>query len=243
MRDADLDPAGDSKPGLRIAMLVRAMPLHHLGGMELYAETMRQGLTRLGHTVTTITTPWPSGDEQYIEDQWGAMYGVGSGPSGAYSKSWDESSVRMLLALHERNRFDVIASHGKAAYPYLRARSALASRQRLPVVIISHGTIAGELRSRLAQLPHQPLALLRWLPRGVMFWRDDRLWLRHTQHITALSQRDAELLRHSFPLSGVPISVIPNGVDVQALSTSGEQRAAIRQRFEIGDDTCVIAVV
>lgn len=243
MRDADLDPAGDSKPGLRIAMLVRAMPLHHLGGMELYAETMRQGLTRLGHTVTTITTPWPGGDEQYIEDQWGAMYGVGSGPSRAYSKSWDESSVRMLLALHERNRFDVIASHGKAAYPYLRARSALASRQRLPVVIISHGTFAGELHARIMHFRHDPLGLAKCVLRGIPLWREDARWIPRAQHLTVQSQAELHIVRRTYPLGNLPISVVPNGVDIQALSAARGQRAAMRERLDIGDDTCMIVAV
>src|SRR5258706_13872450 len=155
--------------GLHIAMLTRAVPQHHIGGMELHAETLRRGLVAAGHRVTTITTTLSSGP-QTVEDAWGKTYFTDGGQPAAYSSAWNRASVSTLLDIHNQDRFDVIASHGKAAYPYLKSRGRLPGAQRVPVIVISHGNIIDDFRSHAPQRHRRPIRVLaNCLPRAIAY--------------------------------------------------------------------------
>jgi glycosyltransferase involved in cell wall biosynthesis len=211
--------------------------------MELHAETLRRGLVAAGHRVTTITTTLSSGS-QTVEDRWGKTYFTDGGRPAAYSSAWNRASVSTLLDIHNQDRFDVIASHGKAAYPYLKSRGRLPGAQRVPVIVISHGNIIDDFRSHAAQLHRRPIRVLaKWLPRDIAYWKDDLRWLRLADHITALSEHDAALVQRWFAIKPSQVSVIPNGVDIQAAVDAEVRRADVRNRLGLDEHTVAILVL
>ena len=232
-----------SQQVMHVAMLVRVMPHHSLGGMQLHAEALRQGLTRLGYRVSTITTTSATGP-QVTEDRYGRIYYVDSGRPGQYTKAWEEQSVRTLLRIHASDPIAVIMAHGKTVYPYLRARESAATTPWIPVVIVSHGTIVEDVRSHLRELRrYSAPTVARLAVRDVTFWRDDRRWLHKADHVTMLNDRAKQIVCKWFPLDDAAVTVIPNGVDVEAIEAAAPLRHSMRQRLGVAGAEIVVVVV
>ena len=61
-------------------------------------------------------------------------------PSGKYSKQWFRESLKVFQKLHKESPFDVIISQSMAGQAVVG--------EGVPVVVIQHGTILGELKTR-----------------------------------------------------------------------------------------------
>lgn len=227
---------------LHICMLTRAVAQHQTGGgMELHAEVLRHGLVERGHRVTVITTPHATGVPS-VTDAWGETHFVGTGAPGAYSRDWWTASLKMLMRLHARDPFDVIASQGKAAYAYLGVRKRLPVAERIPTVIITHNTIIHDARAQFGQLIRRPHAVARWAPRGAAFFLDDRRRMPLAEAITALTAEHASALRRWFTLDPSRVVVIPNGVDVAWLVAGASSRGTVRAKLGVADDSACIVL-
>lgn len=221
-------------------MLTRAVVAHGIGGgMEIHAETLRRGLTARGHRVTTITTARADGTP-LIEDAWGATHFVGDGPPATYTAQWWRLTLDRILAIHRSDPFDVIGGHGKAAYGYLGARRRLAPTDRIPVVAITHQNIVNDFQALLQQLPRQTLRFLKWAPSGVALYADDLRKLPLANVITAPNDLSARALKRWFPVCPDVIEVIPNSVRVTIFEQASAERALMRARLQIGDETRLI---
>jgi glycosyltransferase involved in cell wall biosynthesis len=228
---------------LHIAVLTRVTTQHSMGGMELHAETLRRGFVANGHRVTTISTRLPSGST-IKEDQWGRTYYVGEGAPGEYHEDWWQESVRTLLRIHADDPFDVVASQSKAARAYLDARLSLPVTQRLPTVVIMHSASIDELRAHLKQIYRHPArALLRWIPRDIPLWRDDRRWLHLADHVTVLSEDAAISARRWLRVAPSRVTVIPNGVDVEGITIATARREEMRKQIGVNEDATVILIL
>lgn len=224
-------------------MLVRALPHHNLGGMELHAEALRQGLTRLGYRVSTITTTSKVGP-QVTTDKYGKVYYIDCGIPGEYSKGWNKQSVRSLLQLHATDPIAVILAHGKSVYPYLSAREASATTPWIPVVIVSHGTIVEDVLSHVTEMRRYSLrTLARLAVRDLTYWRDDRRWLSAASQVTVLNAKAKDILCKWFPLNKADVTVIPNGVNVEVFEAAAPLRYQMRERLRITDDEIVVVVI
>ncbi|HEU5347585.1 MAG TPA: glycosyltransferase family 4 protein [Ktedonobacterales bacterium] len=227
---------------LHIAMVTRATTQHGMGGMELHAEALRQGLVANGHRVTTISTRLSTGPA-VSEDQWGKLYFVGDGAPGEYSVEWWQESVRALRQIHANDPIDVIASQSKAARAYLDARSSLSATEHLPTVVITHSVSIDELRAHLKQIYRHPArAILRWIPRDITNWRDDRRWLYLADYVTVLSQDAARSMARWLRVASSQVTVIPNGIDVERIAAAAVHRGAMRQKMGIADQDVAILI-
>ena len=236
-------PAFSTCQHLHICVLTRVAMQHGVGGgMERHAETLRQGLVSRGHRVTTITTPHPQGVQQQ-RDTLGATYFVGSGRPLVYSRAWWRASTAQLLDLHARDPFDVVVGHGKAVYAYLAQRRRFPTTQQIPVVVITHNNIIRDFQQQLTQVRHRPLGVLRWVPRGLKLYVDDLRYLPLAERITALSDSTGDALRHWFRLDQKRITVIFNGVDVEACLAAQGQRPSWRRHLLLADDTVLIVAI
>lgn len=229
--------------GMHIAMVTRVTTQHSMGGMELHTETLRRGLVANGHRVTTISTRLPAGPT-VMADHWGTTHFVGHGASGEYTREWWRESVQSLRQIHARDPIDVIASQSKAARAYLDMRPSLSVAEQLPTVVITHSVSIDELRAHLRQIVRHPArAILRWIPRDMTNWRDDRRWLRLADHVTVLSQDASRSMARWLRVDPSKVTVILNGVDVDAITAATGYRSAVRQQLGIDNNAIAILIL
>lgn len=228
---------------LHIALLSRSIFAHHFGGMETHGESLRRALVAAGHRVTTLTTTLPQGPT-ITHDEWGPIYFIAGGKPGAYSRGWHDALVQKLLDLHDRDPFDIIASQSAAAFPYLAIRGKLPARQRIPTVVMTHGSVLAALPAHLKELRHHPAQiLLKRLPEDLFTWENFRYGLPRADYITVLSHTDGAELRRWFSIAPNHISVISNGVDTVAFSPSDAVRSSVRARLGLADSEIAIAIL
>jgi glycosyltransferase involved in cell wall biosynthesis len=214
-----------------------------MGGMELHTEILRRGLVANGHRVTTITTQLPSGPTT-TEDQWGETYFVGQGAPGMYGPDWWQESLRTFQRIHASDPVDVIASQSGGARACIEAQRRLPVEERVPSVLILHNTNIDNLHSHLKQIYRHPArAILRWIPRDIVLWRDNRRWLHFADHITVLSQSSALALVRWHPVEKSQVTVIPNGVDVEGITTAEVQRGEVRRQMGLHDQDTAILIL
>ncbi len=121
------------------------------------------------------------------------------------------------MSLIADQRFDVVLFSGKGTYP------ALDAFKRLPVVIdmcdMGSSRVRGNLR--FARARHIPLLLLEF----VEMRRAERQLAERGNHLFFASARDRDLLFDTHPdlLGRVPVSVLPNGVDLAYWRRTGRQ--------------------
>lgn len=232
---------GRSGP-LHIALVSRSVVAHSPGGMETHGEALRRWLTEAGHTVTTLTTALPDGPGE-TRDEWGVTrYLAGSAP-GAYSRAWGVSLVASLLALHDGDGVDVIASQSAAAFSYLAQRRHIYARQRIPTALMNHGTIVSALPEHLRGIWRRPLyTLARQAPRDLSsVWHDRRMYPL-ADAITTLTTADKAAICRWLSVSPDRVTVIANGVDTALFRPSGAERQRTRARLGITDDEVAVAI-
>lgn len=228
---------------LHICMMSRAVVQHQTGGgMEMHAEVLRRGFVERGHRLTVITTPHLRGAVR-LDDTWGKTLFVGHDMPVTYTRDWWREGLKALLDLHAHDPIDVIASQGKAAFAYLGVRSRLPVTERIPTVVISHNTIMNDFQAQLAQLSRRPDRVARWLPRGIVYFLDDRRRLHLADGVTVLSEEHARSMQRWSAVEPRRITVIPNGVDSVALTAGAPLRGLYRQQLGITDDDVRIVLV
>lgn len=118
---------------LRVALLVKALPLHHPGGQEHHTWTLARGLARAGHRVTAVTTAHPGGMESLSVDGVAIQFLRSTSPG---RNSWGFFTQMARWVRLFDGEFDVFHSQGFAA---MRARPV-----RTPLVTTVHGTVWSE---------------------------------------------------------------------------------------------------
>jgi glycosyltransferase involved in cell wall biosynthesis len=231
------------KVALHIALLSRSVTAHQTGGMETHGEALRRWLVEAGHRVTTITTTLPQGPAT-IKDAWGTTLYLAGGQPGAYSHAWGAEMVENLLALHERDPFNVVASQSAAAYPYLALRRRHPPQQRIPTVLMNHGTVLATLPIHLREVWRRPAhVLLKRLPEDARnFWNDRRRYPL-AEHITVLSDADKAAICRWLSIASERVTIIPNGVDTAAFSPSDTARVQTRTQLGIAADEIAIGIL
>jgi len=205
------------------------------GGMEAHSRSVVAGLRARGHRVTTITTACPACDSDGE-----TLYLPGTRP-GRYSSAWWRESVRALEALHARQPVDAILSQSVAARGYALARKGRPGR--LPVVVVLHGTHAGELRTRWrnARSPKGVALLAKaLLGAGPDRWR----WRRAIPEIdrfVAVSEQVADDARRALGIPPARLDVVVSGVDTDLWKPDATQRRWLRQKLGLQPETRGVA--
>jgi hypothetical protein len=153
-----------------------------------------------------------------------------------YGPDWWQESLRTFQRIHASDPVDVIASQSGGARACIEAQRRLPVEERVPSVLILHNTNIDNLHSHLKQIYRHPArAILRWIPRDIVLWRDNRRWLHFADHITVLSQSSALALVRWHPVEKSQVTVIPNGVDVEGITTAEVQRGEVRRQMGLHD--------
>jgi glycosyltransferase involved in cell wall biosynthesis len=192
---------------LRIALLVKALPLHRPGGLENHAWALALGLVRGGNRVTVVTSTCEGGEEQSRLDGVDIVHLRGTAP-GRNSLSLFNAFSRWVRLFD--GEFDVFHAQGFAA---LRVRTP-----KTPLVTTVHGTVWSE-----TPLARQVWPLLRPGEKAAALWRFagrtligpfvHAAWNRSTRILCDSEFTRGELLRVE-PRWGTRIDVVPLGVDL-----------------------------
>lgn len=118
------------------------------GGLEVHVKTLSEGLVRLGHRVTIITTAHPVGIEYEAKEGVEIYYCRGTIP-GQLSKAWGEASLMLLSELHRRSPFDIVWGEDDGAYYYIRT---LRDKLNIPAVTFLQASFLGTLRTQISEI-------------------------------------------------------------------------------------------
>lgn len=201
---------------MNICCLVRITVVHEAkGGMEVHVKTMSEGLVRLGHRVTIISTGHPTGVEH--EERGGVnTYFCRDTVPGRYSETWGQASIKLLYELHAANPFDIIWGEGGGAYYYLRSAQR---NLKIPVVTFLQGSFIGDLRSQFAEIKfNKKLIFLfakRFPKRIYDYLTRDLIYTRKADAVIAPSKECKRDAMVEYFLRKGKITDSINGIDVQ----------------------------
>lgn len=208
------------------------------GGMERQSDTLARGLADRGHEVTVVTTAHPGGAHAETVDGVEILYVPGS-TWRRYQSSWWQNSYRLLAQRHIYSPYDIILSQSAGGLGYLaQARRDLA----LPSVVMFHGSSRGEVITawRGARSPRGIYRLLRlgWrLPRLLSLWRRAA---PSVSHWIAPSPSVGEENRQEIGFPATRLSIIANGIDIDAFRPDPARRAATRAQLGLSDDAPLV---
>lgn len=127
---------------MRILVVTRSTPLHQIGGMENVAWDIAKGLGELGHEVTVLTTAVSNLQKIKLNELNFKLEFLKECAPGIYSRRWWKSSLAYFK--DNETSFDLVFSVSVAA------KSIAAYKERkIRVIIQSHGTLRGEMISKL----------------------------------------------------------------------------------------------
>ncbi|MGC8842286.1 MAG: glycosyltransferase family 4 protein, partial [Candidatus Sumerlaeaceae bacterium] len=164
---------------MRVGLVVRALPVHRLGGLEYHTLDLANALQSLGCEVTVITSRHPEGrDCETLESGVKVIY-LRTGQPGDYSLAFFRGVEETVANLDRAKCFDVIHAQEFAGL-LMRPRPGR-------FVVTVHGTMTTETPLdrryfRRLRLPEKLRAL--WLGKGRLallpafrrlLWRADRL--------------------------------------------------------------------
>lgn len=203
--------------------------------MEIVLWDLARALRIRGHDVEVLTTRCAALPERTVAE--GIRIRTLDVPEGRYSRAWWRHSVVAYEADY-RDRVDLVMGAG-------RATNAIARRRRPggpPLALQIHGTMWSWFVANLFDL--RPIS---WA-KAAMDLRDvwqDRALARHDQLI-AIGPAVERRMR-SPPMSwlarGVPLTLIPNGVDDRVFAFDRPAREALRARLGVPEGAQLILSV
>lgn len=217
------------------------------GGMETQAQTLAEGFVARGHELVVLTNPHPEGYARGNEGTNGVLpvrY-IGPGTWRKYTPAWGDACYRELVEMHRSRPFDVLLSQESGALGYI---PRVAADLRLPIVVVIHGSMTSELRTRWREVArgiyprgiYRMARHLKRLPGQLLLWRKaapmvDR-WVVVSNEIAHEWQRE-------LGLSSERITVVPNGVDTARFRPDPGARRAVRERLGIPSDAPLLLSV
>lgn len=218
---------------LKILIVSRSLPFHHLGGMEAVAWDLARALKQQGATVTVLTTACASLGKHYA-----TVDGVGihllDAPPGRYSRAWWKESKRVFEDRYADN-VDVVLSISAGA----RTIATSASRGSTPFVFQAHGTAWGEFVSKLRQ--SSIIAKLGSVMNLVSMVRD--LQFRSFQAGVAVGEAVEKDMRRSptrWILGKTSVLTIVNGVSSELFEFDEKLRNDARRELGVDENSTVV---
>jgi len=196
--------------------------------MELVVWDLARALQGRGHDVEILTTKCMALPERSV--QGGITVRALDVPSGRYSRAWWRQSVAVFEADYRR-RVDVVMGAGRATNAIARHREPGGP----PLVLQIHGTMWSLLVANLLDARPNSWAKAAMDLRDVV---QDRALASH-DHLVAIGPA-VERRMTSAPMSwlarGVPVTLIPNGVDERLFAFDSQARARLRAEVGVPED-------
>lgn len=211
---------------MRVCLIVRALPLHRLGGLEFHTHDLANELAATGHEVTVLTSRAPAG--RGIPGP-AANYDVvhlDEGRPGDYTLPYFRRCEAALHRLENSRAFDVVHAQEFSGL-FLRP-------SRAPFVVTVHGTMYTEV-----PLDRRYWRRLSWRARLRAAWQYKTRLALHPAFRRMLPRVDRIIVDSEFtrcelllmtPALDAAIHVVPPGVDPSRYG--GTQAAKARQPGE-----------
>ena len=231
---------------MRICFLVRSVPEHCLGGMEINTLRLAQLLAESGHQIVILTTSHPDGRTISNHNKNPKIYYISGCQPEENSVCWGRKYVSKLKELHCQEPFDLIHSHGSAAY-HLMCDQQTYLQLHLPVVVTYHSTHFDWIISSIqADLSSYSL-------RGfIAFFKDtlkhiyqiffmDRLMVRKLKAIIALDSVAVEKIRWQYSAHHQDIYIVPTCTDTHLFSP-GQANPDLVEKYRLTNKQVLLFV-
>jgi len=209
--------------------------------MDFHGRLLSEGLVRLGHRVTIISSRHPQGivrerrngvDIHYLPDT----------QFGSRRHGWAAKSVRKFIELNQKKTFDLVWSQSFDAFGFAGFGKRLA---RPPIVATLHGSIVQECKSFFSDIKtgyKNPVHIAKGLARLCFaYFICQRPLLAMAEKIICVSPVVADdIVKWFGPSYAYKCAVIQNGIDVDYFSPDPEKGAIIRNRHGIPADQPLI---
>ncbi len=220
---------------MRILIVSRALPHHHIGGMESVAWDLARAFAARGDQVRVLTTAHPSlpaeGEVEGI-----AVLTVPAAP-GRYSPAWWRGSRERFAALAAAGEVDAVLGVSAAANAIAAARPP---GWRGAMLFQAHGTSSGEIVSKLRT---RSLKGVVGCYRN-LYWGLFKDWI-YRRYDAVVSVGEAVHRQMAKPptailLGATPERLIPNGVDEGAFAFDAVAGAGTRARYGLDGQARVL---
>lgn len=219
-----------------IVILIRSLPFHGIGGMELVVWDLARTFVRMGFGVRIITTRIPGRDREFVHEGV-KVVPIADAPEKQYSLAWWSLS-RRYIEKNCLNRVHAIISVSAAGFGVLHLRSR--SLSGVPFIMQAHGTSLGEVISKWSS--RRLSAILSSLRN--MYWLPiDLLAYKKFDHVVAVGERVYRDLTNapiSMSLSNDKVVLINNGIDDSVFDPPNDEGVRItRRKLGISDGETV----
>jgi glycosyltransferase involved in cell wall biosynthesis len=199
---------------MRIAVFIKRTTYHEgYGGLETQNRALCEGLASSGHDVSVFSpqdglkfeTKYEKGVKYHFIP---CVYRL----TRFNKTNWYWRSLSVFEDFHRDEPFDLVLSQSSAGVSILERKDSLG----VSGVSIAHGTIMGELRTRLQSFGGitDLVPLTRDLIFGLrVFFGRQRHFIHSSDHVVAVSRAVKEALVDETYVDGDKISVINNGID------------------------------
>ena len=212
---------------MHICQLTRIVREHGIqGGMEQHSHLLTTGLTKRGHTVTTITTAC-----QMCQPVENTIF-LPNTSSSKYNNAWWEGSLKAIRQVHQQNPIDIIWSQSAGGRFYvLNAREEM----KIPCVVIMHGTLKMELNSRLPRLNtlRGIASLGLFSTKAIPEYFHWRKTVPFVDHFIAASPATGKSAIETMGIDISDLTVVSNGIDTNLFIPDVEQGWLVRQKLQI----------
>lgn len=203
------------------------------GGMEVHGKLLTEGLARLGHQVTAVSSSNPSGAQ--VETHEGVTLHYLRGTTfGSQRGRWASECYERFVLLHRQRAFDVICCQAGVAP---RRLLDFCRRNRVPIVVILEGHEGLMLLSEVRQALSHGTGYGLLPRRALAFAYHYAMWefplIRACDRVIAVSDEIARSVRRWFRVRRDRIEVVYNGVDTELFKPDPERRKATRQMLGI----------
>jgi len=206
---------------MNIAVFTKKTTFHSgYGGMETQNQALCEGLARRGHSVTVFSPKWEvlkeseqmSGvDYEFVNCSFRSLAGF----DYLDKNNWVNRSVGRFKVVNDRKKFDIVLAQSSAGLGIIREKDELGIR----VVSISHGSAAGEIRTRIQSL----FSVRDWIKLipdlayfFLNFFRRQRVFVLNSDMVVAVSNAVKGALLDETFIPEDRVKVIYNGANLYA---------------------------
>ncbi|AXA36980.1 MAG: glycosyltransferase family 4 protein [Candidatus Sumerlaea chitinivorans] len=210
---------------MKVAMVVRALPVHRLGGLEWHAHDLANALQKLGCEVTVVTSRHPEGLKEEVWPSGVRVRYLAEGPVGDYSLAFFRGVERLVADLDQREPFDIVHAQEFAGI-FMQARPGR-------FVVTVHGTMTTE-----TPLDRRYRRHLSWREQVRQAWRFRTRLALIPMFRKMLDRVDLVVTDSEFTAREVrrilgrrpPIQIVRLGVDFSRYQISSVSRLAIQHQ-------------
>ena len=209
---------------MHILVMTRSTLSHGFGGFQRQCIDLCDGFIENGHDVTVITTSHPEKIQKINEKGYDVHFLSPSKPR-KLSRAWFKESKKLVQEIHKEKPIDIIHSNEFASTGVL----SWAKKERIPIVLVCHGSLRTELLSFLSSADKRPRYWHWMLLTPLHLIRRCLVWEMPTRRKVDKIILVSPTLERDFSLfSKNKVKVIENGIELPEKKEYVETKGAIK---------------